>query len=84
MSAKQANSSSLEFEQLTKKDANGHTPLVAALRNVSELHNLALHPIAQHFAKSHSSVTSDPASNQLVRSQRINDGPALTCDLRRP
>ena len=38
MSAKQANSSSLEFEQLTKKDANGHTPLVAALRNVSELH----------------------------------------------
>ena len=60
ISAKQAYNSSLELEQLTQKDANGHTPLVAALRNVSEPPNLALQPTAQHSASCHSSIMSDP------------------------
>ena len=62
MSTKQAKSSSLELEQLTKKDANGHTPLVVALRNVSEPPNLALQPTAQHSASCISRITSDPPS----------------------
>ena len=66
MSTKQAKSSSLELEQLTTKDANGHTPLVVALRNVSEPPNLALQPTAHHWiyhsASCISRITSDPPS----------------------
>ena len=79
MPAKQANSSSLELEQLTLKDANGHTPLVAALRNVSEPHKLALQPTAQHSA----SYISGSRRIRPVQSQRTSVGPALTCNHRR-